>query len=218
MARSQSSSTAGNSSDDRTDLRLLVCLLTGAVVVACIINIRYGRYFMAADDLIREKYRIKAETPIRPWRTIVLHHSGTDWGNAERFDRYHLNVKHMENGLAYHFVIGNGSDSGDGKIEVGRRWVDQLQGGHCDRDEINELGIGICLVGDFTKTSPTPAQLDSLIKLLRELQADFDIPTDRIFGHTEINRKPTVCPGPRFPLDAIRSQLRAGAKVADASR
>lgn len=189
-------------------MRLLVVLLVGAVLVACVINIKYGRYFMTEDDVVRERYGIKPETPIRPWRTIVIHHSATESGNATLFDRYHREHKHMENGLAYHFVIGNGMGSGDGEIEVSPRWVNQLAGGHCDREEINELGIGIGLVGDFTKSQATSAQIKSLLKLLRELQDDFEIPTERIFGHCEINTKPTICPGPNFPVEKIRAKLR----------
>ena len=72
----------------------------------------------------------------------------------------------MENGMAYHFVIGNGTDTGDGEIEVGDRWVKQLQGGHVKDDAINDIAIGICLVGDFTRTDPTPKQIDALVDLV----------------------------------------------------
>ena len=48
------------------------------------------------------------------WRYIVVHHSETREGNARAFDYYHRHVRGMENGLAYHFVIGNGTSSGDG--------------------------------------------------------------------------------------------------------
>ncbi|NOZ21708.1 MAG: N-acetylmuramoyl-L-alanine amidase [Planctomycetes bacterium] len=169
---------------------------------------------MTTDEILREKYEIRPDTPIRPWRTIVIHHSATESGNAALFDKYHREKMHMENGLAYHFVIGNGKGSGDGEIEVSPRWIRQLQGGHVDREEVNELGIGIALVGDFTKSSPTPKQIESLLGLLRELQADFDIPTERIFGHREINSKPTICPGKFLSMDEIRAKLRAGAAVA----
>ena len=55
------------------------------------------------------------------WRYIVVHNSGTRQGNARAFDYYHRNVRHMVNGLAYHFVVGNGTSSGDGEIEIGNR-------------------------------------------------------------------------------------------------
>lgn len=63
------------------------------------------------------------------WRHIVMHHSATANGNAAIFDRYHRHHRRMENGLAYHFIVGNGTDSADGEIEVGDRWRRQIQGG-----------------------------------------------------------------------------------------
>ena len=39
-------------------------------------------------------------------------------------------IENMQNGLAYHFVIGNGTSTGNGQIEVGDRWRRQINGGH----------------------------------------------------------------------------------------
>ena len=37
----------------------------------------------------------------------------------------------MKNGLAYHFVISNGSRKAyDGEVYIGNRWKAQLDGGH----------------------------------------------------------------------------------------
>ena len=54
------------------------------------------------------------------WTCIVIHHSATDEGNAERFDRMHKAKGWDE--LGYDFVIGNGTDTRDGQVEVGPRW------------------------------------------------------------------------------------------------
>src|SRR3974390_2523242 len=77
---------------------------------------------------VREKTKHLHIAPGR-WRWLVIHHSGTEYGNAAIYDRQHRE-RGMENGLAYHFVIGNGVDSGDGEIEIGPRWLKQLKGGH----------------------------------------------------------------------------------------
>ena len=60
--------------------------------------------------------RAIALAPVRPgrWQYIVIHHSGVDAGTVKGMDHYHHDVRHMENGLAYDFVIGNGSGMGDG--------------------------------------------------------------------------------------------------------
>src|SRR6266550_2853159 len=57
----------------------------------------------------------------RRWQFIVVHNSGTRQGSARIFDYYHRHVRRMRNGLAYHFVIGNGTSTGDGQIEIGDR-------------------------------------------------------------------------------------------------
>ena len=76
----------------------------------------------------------------------------------------------MQNGLAYHFVIGNGSSSGNGEIEVGPRWTKQLNGGHVASDYLNNIAIGICLVGDLNRDQPTKAQLGALDELITYLR------------------------------------------------
>ena len=65
----------------------------------------------------------------------------------------------MKNGLAYHFVIGNGTSTGDGQIEVGDRWRRQINGGHVHSDYLNNIALGICLVGDFNRGQPTRASV-----------------------------------------------------------
>jgi len=136
------------------------------------------------------------------WRYIVVHNSGTRQGNAKVFDYYHLHTRKMPNGLAYHFVIGNGSSSGDGQIEIGNRWRRQINGGHVHSDFLNSIALGICLVGDFNRDQPTPKQLaalDELIRYLRQRCGKFEGHVAVVKAHKEINPVPTDCPGDRFP-------------------
>ena len=105
------------------------------------------------------------------WRYIVVHNSATTKGNAKAFDRYHREVKGMSNGMAYHFVIGNGSYTKAGQIEIGNRWTSQLQGGHLRSYAQNQIALGICLVGDFDNQKVGDAQLEALDELTNYLQA-----------------------------------------------
>jgi LysM repeat protein len=139
----------------------------------------------------------------RPWRHIVIHHSGTRSGNAKIFDYFHRRVRGMENGMAYHFVIGNGSESGDGEIETGERWTRQIQGGHVRSEAQNNVAIGICLVGDFEKDRPTRKQVASLIELVTYLREKVGRPAPSFFLHRDINVTPTTCPGRHFPGTAL---------------
>ncbi len=130
------------------------------------------------------------------WKYIVVHHSATPHGNAKSYDR--TDRRHgMENGLAYHFVIGNGRDSKDGEIEIGSRWTKQLHGGHVSKWEYNNHGIGICLVGNFEKDRPTRRQMDSLKAVVRYLGEDLLRGKYKFLVHKEINA--TLCPGRNFP-------------------
>ncbi len=143
------------------------------------------------------------------WKFIIVHNSGTRQGNAKAFDYYHRKVRKMQNGLAYHFVVGNGRSSGNGEIEVGNRWTRQINGGHVHSDYLNNISLGICLVGDFNRDQPTRAQLEAteeLIKYLRERCGKVDGRAIPVRPHREMNppRWATDCPGDDFPYGWFR--------------
>jgi hypothetical protein len=145
----------------------------------------------------------------RRWEAIIVHHSATSNGNTAIFDKKHREENHWE-GVAYDFVIGNGTDSGDGQVEVTFRWREQLTGAHCKTPNNwgNEKGIGICLVGNFDYSAPTARQMQSLVKLVRFLQNRYSIPRSRVYGHgTTPGARITDCPGRRFPMARLKSML-----------
>tara|TARA_B100000575_G_C23087202_1_gene626596 strand:+ start:271 stop:1182 length:912 start_codon:yes stop_codon:yes gene_type:complete len=137
------------------------------------------------------------------WKHIVIHHSGDNTNSIQGMEHYHRRVRRMENGLAYHFVIGNGVNTGDGKIYVGDRWRRQIRGGHVASTALNEIAIGICLVGNFDKRVPTAKQRSSLKALVARLRARTGVPYKEVRTHRHINPKPTACPGRRFNLRSI---------------
>jgi N-acetylmuramoyl-L-alanine amidase len=142
------------------------------------------------------------------WQCIVIHHSATPSGSAAEFHQAHLARGWDE--LGYHFVIGNGTGSGDGQIEVGPRWYKQKHGAHCKtaNNYHNEHGIGICLVGDFDQTRPTRAQMESLRRLVAFLMIKCNIPANQVIGHGEAPGTSTACPGHNLGLAAIRAQMQ----------
>lgn len=150
----------------------------------------------------------------RPWRYVVLHHSDTGAGGYAQIDRDHRTVRGW-NGCGYHFVIGNGTESPDGQIEVAGRWADQKAGAHC-RDgktaDINEYGIGICLVGDFDQAPPTPRQVEASRALVAYLQDRYAIPSEQIGTHALLAGRPTACPGRHFPAEAILGSRTLGSR------
>jgi hypothetical protein len=147
------------------------------------------------------------------WRYIIVHHSDSTHGSAAEIDSWHKD-RGWE-GLGYDFVIGNGTKSGDGQVEVGFRWRKQEHGAHCKtRDErYNNFGIGICLVGKFNSGRPTAAQMASLTSLVSYLAAKYHIPPANILGHGEavalLREGGTDCPGRNFDMEAFRQVIRS---------
>ncbi|MCF3649301.1 peptidoglycan recognition protein family protein [Synoicihabitans lomoniglobus] len=137
------------------------------------------------------------------WRYIVCHHSAIEAGNAEVYGKAHLR-RGMENGLAYHFVIGNGKDSGDGEIEVGPRWEKQLRGGHVRSSEVNDHGIGICLVGNMENHRPTARQTQAMHELIDFLRTSHTRRGVKVTVHKWVDKSHTVCPGKNFPYDDLK--------------
>jgi hypothetical protein len=147
------------------------------------------------------------------WRGIIIHHSAIDSGNAADIDALHR--QRGWDGIGYDFVIDNGKGGRDGTIEVGYRWKRQEKGAHCRPENCadnywNEHTIGICLIGNLDKYSPTSSQWQSLQKLVRFLQERYQIPSKRIIGHRDVPGAKTTCPGRYVSLPRLRRDLSQG--------
>jgi len=136
---------------------------------------------------------------------IIIHHSATAQGDAETFRRAHKAKGWRD--IGYHYIIGNGTYSGDGEVETGR--TEAEDGAHCNADGMNFKSIGICLVGDFDKQKPTPAQMEALGRLCRDIMERHKIPASRVLGHGEVKGAATNCPGKNFDMAAFRKRLEA---------
>ena len=164
----------------------------------------------ASAALPRSVQRAIDKAPVQPgrWQYIVIHHSGVDTGTVKAMDQYHREVRHMENGLAYDFVIGNGSGMGDGEIAVGQRWTRQLDGGHLASEAQNKIAIGICLVGNFDTHQPTHKEIESLRALVQALMARCNLTPHAVKTHQQINIVHTRCPGTKFPVNSFLASLQ----------
>ncbi|MDB5332561.1 MAG: to N-acetylmuramoyl-L-alanine amidase lysozyme [Phycisphaerales bacterium] len=143
-----------------------------------------------------------AATAPNQWQWIVIHHSATPTGGAAAFDKMHRAKGWDE--LGYHFVIGNGTDTRDGQVEVGSRWPKQKWGAHAKTpsEQYNQHGIGICLVGNFDVSHPTDAQMKSLAKLTSYLMKTYHISPEHVLGHRDT--KSTDCPGRNLNVALVR--------------
>jgi hypothetical protein len=153
------------------------------------------------------------------WQVIVVHHSASPKSTPQGMNSWHLQ-RGWENGLGYHFVIGNGIGYPDGEVFVGPRWKSQITGAHCKTGGgkffgrsrpsgfFNDHGIGVCLIGNLETSRPTAKQLATLRKLLAFLSSKTGISSDEIYGHREVTHK-TECPGRNVSMDGVRRSAAA---------
>jgi len=167
------------------------------------------------DLKMGERLLIPQAKPIRPivtlypsskWEYIIVHHSATDEGNA--LDIYKSHRSRGWETVGYHFVIDNGSEGKlDGQIEASPRWIKQKDGAHCKAAGMNSIGIGVCLVGNFSKDDVSEKQMESLVYLVNILRKYYDIPVQNILGHGKVKGAKTECPGKKFPWREFYSDL-----------
>ena len=150
------------------------------------------------------------KTRVEPgkWKYIVIHHSASANASVKGMDYYHRVERHMENGLAYHFVIGNGHSMKDGEIAIGGRWTGQLDGGHLASEALNRKAIGICMVGNYDEERPSKRQMESLRLLVEFLLARCHLSADAVKTHQQINPIYTRCPGRNFPGKKFLQELK----------
>lgn len=153
------------------------------------------------SDLPARTEKTLTAIPVRgSWKHIVIHHTATPSATPRGIDRFHREQRHMENGMAYHFLIGNGRGMGDGEIYIGERWKRQIQGGHLASEQLNLSSIGICLVGNFESKPPTERQMKSLEALIRKLRQQTGLAMAAVTTHRSIHPRHTSCPGKHFAL------------------
>ena len=128
-----------------------------------------------------------------PWRWITVHHSvvrTSDSSAASTFDtvrgiqRDHMDTKGWGD-VGYHFLIDP-----SGRVIEGRELL--WQGAHAGG--ANNVGnVGICLLGNFDVERPSRAAINSLDRLVLELQRKLMIPRMNVRPHRAW--KETACPG-----------------------
>lgn len=155
------------------------------------------------------------------WTAIVIHHSATPAGDAGSIARMHAAAG--LDGLGYHFVVGNGQGLPDGHVEAGPRWNRQQPGAHVQAptprsggirrvasagistDELNRHAIAICLIGNGDRRPFTDRQMHELGSLVRRIQTALDIPSDRVFLHSDVAG--TTSPGRFFPVSSFEGSI-----------
>jgi len=133
---------------------------------------------------------------------IVLHHSLVRYDGRPQVKGF--NNTHKDRGfpksslgyyVGYHYVV-----EGDGSVVQTRK--DEEIGAHCKEAWKNYNSIGICLSGNFDIDDPTQEQIESLSKLLHDLQKKHGIENKNVRLHRDYATYKS-CPGTRIPNDIL---------------
>jgi hypothetical protein len=113
-------------------------------------------------------------------------------------------------GVGYHFVIGNGTNSGDGQIEVGAALA-EAEVGRARQDASTTASTSAASASAWSATSTPsarrPRSCESLTKLVTYLMQTYHIPASR---HRPRDTKPTDCPGRYMNVAAVRRAVAQG--------
>ena len=137
---------------------------------------------------------IDADAPLNDWRNIIVHSAVDENAAAAR---------------GSHFLI-----MPDGTARCSGLWKRQETGTHVSRPRQgwNNDSVGVCLMGDFSRSAPTASQYKMLVNLTRKLQKAFHIPPDNVYLAGQIGQSRTS-PGRAFPAQRWDEALLAARAV-----
>ncbi|MBN1994053.1 MAG: N-acetylmuramoyl-L-alanine amidase [Anaerolineae bacterium] len=131
------------------------------------------------------QYPRRARTAIR---RIILHHTATPPNvSVQRIAEYQVNNRGLP-GITYHYCV---TDQGQ-IYQTQPLEVVSSHAGNFSNDS-----IGVCLIGNFTDTTPPQQQLDAAAALLAQLVTEFGITVDQIVGYSDLVK--TGSPGATWP-------------------
>jgi len=142
------------------------------------------------------------------WQKILIHHTASPTevrrlGKNVPVDATMIREWHKTKGwsdIGYHFVI-----MPDGYCEEGR--PSYRPGAHCNVGKRNFIGIGVCLVGNFSETEVPEAQINGLVNKVVQLMKAFKLGIEDVELHRDVPRAATECPGRYFPADVFKKEL-----------
>ncbi|HEY8909018.1 MAG TPA: peptidoglycan recognition family protein [Desulfosporosinus sp.] len=142
------------------------------------------------------------------WQKIVIHHTASPIevrrsGKNVPVDAAMIREWHKTKGwsdIGYHFII-----MPDGRCEEGRPLY--RPGAHCSVGNRNFIGIGLCLVGNFSETEVPDAQLVGAVNKVVQLMEAFKLGIKGVELHRDVPGAATECPGRHFPADVLLKKL-----------
>jgi hypothetical protein len=136
---------------------------------------------------------------------IVLHHSLTKDGETvswQAIRKYHTETQGWSD-IGYHYGVELVND--EHEVLVGR--PEHLAAAAVKENDMNRLGIHVCLVGNFDIAPPSEAMLQVAVgRILRPLMVRYGIAADGIVGH-HLYAPYKSCPGTQFDIPLVRRLL-----------
>jgi hypothetical protein len=183
-----------------TGINVIARAAWGAQERVVMSRIETGDYHPALN---RSGWRVYDQPLNAVLRLLVVHHSALPASDGPReIQRLHQQQRGFAD-VGYHFLI-----DAIGTIYEGRPV--NVRGAHVAGH--NSGAVGVCLLGNFERIEPTPAQLASLSSLAVALRNTFGI--THLAGHRDLPSQNTLCPGanlwPRLPALATELRLMYG--------
>jgi hypothetical protein len=130
-----------------------------------------------ADTLARNPAQPLPARSLNQIERIIIHHTAVPPAvGAGRIAEFLVNKG--RSGISYHYFI-----AADGQIQ---QTNDLTVVTGQSEPQFNLGAIGIGFAGDFTNTSPTPAQIESGAQLIAWLLRQFNLPAQAVFAHKEL--------------------------------
>lgn len=130
--------------------------------------------------------------------------------NLEAIRKFHIETNKWRD-IGYSHVLEQ--IGGFWEVLLGRMPGETLA--HCPQLNLNTVGYGVCVVGNYDLAPPPPEALAKLRGLVLGLMKQDEIPIENVLGHWEAQAAGGVpiaerktCPGKLFDMDAFRASLK----------
>lgn len=157
--------------------------------------------------------RMSNINPMNGISRITVHHDGmnafTSTAQRDAADRLNqIRASHLRRtarsgekwaDIGYHYIIDPA-----GRVWEGRSV--QFQGAHVQ--DQNEHNLGVMVMGNYDRQSPTSASLATLDAFLAMQMRRYRVPISRVKTHREL--APTECPGDSLQAFMLRTRSRSG--------
>ncbi len=129
------------------------------------------------DQLKRDPNKQFATRPLSEIQMIVVHHTAVaPTVDADRIAAHRVDKQGWP-GIGYHYFI-----TGDGQLQQTNEQTTVAT----HAGDYNPISLGVCFAGDFTQTSPSPAQIEAGAQLIAWLLRQFNLSLQAVFGYKEL--------------------------------